>query len=82
MGSLGTYLNLIVDRNFKYKEVGKTDAKSLFHSEAARNIVTNLLKLSTERTLWQPEHFFKDDMRCIGVFGSRDGADASLSEVQ
>jgi len=52
------------------------------HSEAARNIVTNLLEAINREDFTTARTFLQNDMRYIGVLGSRDGADASLAEVQ
>ena len=52
------------------------------HSEAARNIVTNLLEAINREDFTAARTFLQDDMRYVGVFGSRDGADDSLAEVQ
>ena len=52
------------------------------HSEAARDIVTNLLEAINREDFTAARTFLHDDMRYIGVFGSRDGAEASLAEVQ
>ena len=52
------------------------------HSEAARNIVTNLLEAINREDFTTARTFLHNDMRYIGVFGSRDAADASLAEVQ
>jgi ketosteroid isomerase-like protein len=56
--------------------------ESNLHSEAARNIVTNLLEAINREDFAAARAFLRDDMKYIGVFGSRDGADASLDEVQ
>jgi hypothetical protein len=52
------------------------------HSEAARTIVTRLLEAINREDFTAARAFLRDDMKYIGVFGSRDGADASLDEVQ
>ena len=63
------------------------------HSEAARTIVlgdyadqkknvTSLLEAINREDFTAARAFLRDDMKYIGVFGSRDGADASLDEVQ
>jgi SnoaL-like domain len=52
------------------------------NSETARNIVTNLLEAINREDFTTAREFLQDDMKYIGVFGSRDGADASLGEVQ
>jgi hypothetical protein len=51
------------------------------HSEAARTIVTSLLEAINREDFTAARAFLRDDMKYIGVFGSRDGADASLDEV-
>jgi hypothetical protein len=60
----------------------KQTEERITHSEAARNIVTNLLEAINREDFTAARTFLQDDMRYIGVFGSRDGADASLAEVQ
>jgi SnoaL-like domain len=52
------------------------------HSEAARNIVTKFLQAINREDFTAARTFLHDDMKFIGVFGSLDGADASLAEVQ
>jgi hypothetical protein len=52
------------------------------HSEAARNIVTNLLEAINREDFTAARTLLQDDMRYVGVFGSCEGADDSLAEVQ
>jgi hypothetical protein len=52
------------------------------NSEASRNTVTNLLEAINREDFTAARTFLHDDMRYIGVFGSLEGADDSLAEVQ
>jgi hypothetical protein len=57
--------------------------QSLFsHSETARNIVTSLIEAINREDFTAARTFLQDDMRYVGVFGSHEGADDSLAEVQ
>jgi len=51
-------------------------------SEAARTIVISLLETINQEDFKTARTFLQDDMKYIGVFGSRDGAEAALGEVQ
>jgi hypothetical protein len=80
---LGCQCSLERNREKKFKAVAmKQTEERITHSEAARNIVTNLLEAINREDFTAARTFLQDDMRYIGVFGSRDGADASLAEVQ
>lgn len=73
---------LIRDRSLIGRKLKRPMHNLTSHSEAARNIVTNLLEAINREDFAAARTFLQDDMRYIGVFGSRDGADASLAEVQ
>jgi hypothetical protein len=73
---------LSVDRSFNRRELKRPMQSLISHSEAARNIVTNLLEAINREDFTTARTFLQNDMRYIGVLGSRDGADASLAEVQ